>query len=200
MSEGESILTAPIAATCAHAAVAGAPRETAEARMRRIVDENYAFVWRSLRRLGVPDANVEDAAQQVLVVTARRLDDVRRDAERSFLFGAAIRVAADARRSARRRPEDANEMVEVMASDAPTPEDLATASAERRVLARALDAMPMRLRTVFVLYELEEMTSPEVAAALDLPLGTATSRLRRARIHFNKTIEKIRRELEGGAP
>lgn len=203
MSEAHIPLDAPFADAPTRRAdgdttSAEAPVETPDQRIRRIVDENYAFLWRSLRRLGVPDATLEDAAQQVLVVTARRLADVRRDAERSFLFGAAIRVAADSRRSTRRRREDASDQTDAVASNAPSPEDLAGTSAERRVLARALEAMPLRLRTVFVLYELEEMTTVEVAALLDVPLGTAASRLRRARALFKETIERIREERSGG--
>ena len=77
--------------------------ETTEGRMRRIIAEHYPFLWRSLRRLGVADAVLEDAGQQVLLVMARRLAEIRVSAERPFLFSAAVRVAADSRRSARRR-------------------------------------------------------------------------------------------------
>jgi RNA polymerase sigma-70 factor (ECF subfamily) len=165
--------------------------------MRRIIAEQYPFLWRSLRRLGVPDAQLEDAAQQVLVVMARRLNEIRVGAERTFVFSAAVRVAADARRSARRRREDPiSDASAEVASPLPTPEDLASVQSDRRVLAVALESIPMAFRTVFILYEIEEMTAAEIAVMLSLPAGTVASRLRRARELFKEAIEQIRCESE----
>lgn len=163
-------------------------------RVRRIVDESYAFLWRSLRRLGVPEAGVEDAAQQVLVVLARKLDVVQDGAERAFLFGVAVRVAADVRRSARRRPEDASVDVDAMPDHAPTPEDAAHASASRQVLDRALDELPIEQRTVLILFELEELTTAEVAEMLGIPHGTAASRLRLGRAAFKEAFARLSAE------
>ena len=69
------------------------------ARLAAAVRANYPFLWRSLRRLGLQAADVDDAAQQVLSVFARRLRDVEVGAERAFLFQTAVRVASDARRA-----------------------------------------------------------------------------------------------------
>src|SRR4051812_39693933 len=75
------------------------------ARLRSIVDANFDFIWRSLRRLGVAEHSVDDAAQQVWIVAARKLASITPGQERAFLFGTALRVASDARRSASRRRE-----------------------------------------------------------------------------------------------
>ena len=164
-------------------------------RVRRIVDESYDFVWRSLRRLGVPPAFVDDGAQQVFVVLVRRLDDVETGAERAFLFGVAVRVAADLRRSARRRREDPAEgVLDSLAHDGPSPEEIAEARSSRKILDRALDAMPIEQRTVFILYELEELSMAEVAKMIRIPPGTAASRLRRARELFDEAIKSARAE------
>jgi RNA polymerase sigma-70 factor (ECF subfamily) len=166
-----------------------------ERRIRRIVDESYEFLWRSLRRLGVAEDNVADAAQQVLVVLARRVDTVSEGSERAFLFGVAIRVAADARRSTRRRHEDGTgASVESVPDSAPSPEDIAESRALRRLLDRALDELPIEQRTVFVLYELEELTAAEVAVMLEIAPGTVASRLRRARALFQEAFERVRAE------
>ena len=165
--------------------------------MRRIIAEFYPFLWRSLRRLGVADAMLEDAAQQVLLVMARRLDEIRVDAERAFVFSAAVRVAADSRRSARRRREDPMaDGFDELTSTAPTPEDVASERSDRRVLAAALEAIPLSFRNVFILYELEEMTSAEIAVTLALPAGTVASRLRRARELFKEAIKQMQQEAE----
>lgn len=180
-----------VAVTAEPRADAGAP----ERRVRKIVDESYEFLWRSLRRLGVAEDNVADAAQQVLVVLARRVDSVREGSERAFLFGVAVRVAADARRSTRRRREDASgDPVEGFPDSAPSPEDVAESRALRRLLDRALDELPMDQRTVFVLYELEELTAAEVAVILEIAPGTVASRLRRARELFQQAFERLRGE------
>src|SRR4051812_29691540 len=76
-----------------------------DARMRAIQHEHFEFVWRSVRRLGVPDADADDAVQQVFIVTSRRLETIPDGSERAFLFGTAIRVASHARRAIRRRGE-----------------------------------------------------------------------------------------------
>ena len=71
--------------------------------------ENYELVWRTLRRLGVPQPSVEDAAQQVLVVLARRLSEVRVGAERALMPSGSVKRAAGSRpRSSRRVPEATN--------------------------------------------------------------------------------------------
>ncbi|HYJ08959.1 MAG TPA: sigma factor-like helix-turn-helix DNA-binding protein, partial [Polyangiaceae bacterium] len=59
----------------------------------------------------------------------------------------------------------------------------------REELDRGLLSLPFEQRTVFVLYELEGFTLPQIGEALGIPLGTATSRLRRARANFEAWVE-----------
>jgi RNA polymerase sigma-70 factor (ECF subfamily) len=165
-------------------------------RIRAIVAEHYGFLWRSLRRLGVPEADVEDAAQKCLCVIAERIDDVAEGREKSFLFGVALRVAQAARRTSRSRRDVLDDE---RIADVPAPDpDAGRQLDERRARAwldAILDAMPMELRTVFVLYEVEEMTMAEVAAALEIPQGTVASRLRRARATFEAHSLRLQRRL-----
>src|SRR4051794_8500526 len=79
-----------------------------DARLRRMLDESFDFIWRSLRRFGLSDDRADDAAQQVFIIAARKLDTIRPESERSFLFGTAMRVASDMRRSAVSRREVAH--------------------------------------------------------------------------------------------
>ena len=60
--------------------------------------------------------------------------------------------------------------------------------------------MPMDLRAPFVLFELEEMPTAEIAKVLELPLGTVASRLRRARDDFQKIVARMhaRETFRGG--
>jgi RNA polymerase sigma-70 factor, ECF subfamily len=176
---------------------AGSP----EKRLRELVDAHHDFVWRSLRRLGVPDGDVDDATQKVYSTLARKLDSVRAGAERSYLFQTALRVAADCRRTLRRRREvGGHDEDDQRPDDAPSAEDLVDLQRARKHLDRILDAMSLELRAVFVLFELDEMTMAQIAELLDVPPGTVASRLRRARAEFRREADALRpRKLAGGA-
>ncbi|HEX4478812.1 MAG TPA: sigma-70 family RNA polymerase sigma factor [Polyangiaceae bacterium] len=175
--------------------VDGAPSpRTRDARITAIVRAEHDFIWRLLRRIGVPESSVDDATQQVFCVAARRVNDIVPGKERSYLFGIALRVASDRRRSREAREQPVHRDTEEV-DPAPGPDELAEQRQRRLLLDEILAAMPMELRTVLVLFELEQMTKVEVAELLGLPVGTAVSRLRRAREEF-KAMAK--RRLSGG--
>jgi RNA polymerase sigma-70 factor (ECF subfamily) len=158
---------------------------SAPGRLRALVEEHYAFVWRSVRRLGVAAGDADDAAQQVFLVLARKLSAVRPGSEPRYLFQTALRVASDYRRAKRRRPETADGTPPPDPIDpAASPFDVLALRAERAMLDRVLDAMPIELRAVFILYEFDEMTMAEIANVTGLRPGTVASRLRRARTIF----------------
>jgi RNA polymerase sigma-70 factor (ECF subfamily) len=172
----------------------GAVAERHAARIRAIVAEHYGFLWRSLRRLGVPEADVEDAAQKCLCVVAERIDDIAEAKEKSFLFGVAVRVAHAARRMHRSRRDvlDEERIAEIPSPDPDAGEQLDERRA-RAILDAILESMPMDLRTVFVLFEIEELTMAEIAALLEIPAGTVASRLRRARQTFEALSVRLQR-------
>lgn len=157
-----------------------------EMRLRRLVDAHYDAVWRVLRRLGVPSHEADDAAQRVFVVTARRLDEIDPARECAYIMGIAVRTASETRRTLRRRREDAGTDHTEWPDLSDGPEALLDQKRARDLLDAIVAAMPLELRTIFVLRELEGLTLPEIAAIQGLPLGTATSRLRRARELFRK--------------
>jgi RNA polymerase sigma-70 factor, ECF subfamily len=149
--------------------------------LREVFDAHAAFVFRVLRRLGVPEGDLDDAAQDVFVVVHRNLSQYdHRCALRSWLFGIAYRVAASHRRKVRRRREEVRADVPVEAIQASQHDRVLLAEAHRLLL-DALDELEPERRAVFVLYELEQMTMPEVAQAVGCPLKTAYSRLYAAR-------------------
>ena len=164
-----------------------------EARITAIVRAEHDFIWRLLRRLGIPEASVDDATQQVFCVLSRRVDDVKAGSERSFLFGAALRVASDRRRSREFRDVPREATGDEM-DPAPNPEELAERHERRALLQVILEALPMELRTVIILFELEQMTKVEVSELLGIPVGTAVSRLRRAREEFKVLAKRHLRE------
>jgi RNA polymerase sigma-70 factor (ECF subfamily) len=151
-------------------------------------------VWRALRRFGVRESRVDDALQNVFLTLSSRLAGIVPGAERSFLLSTSVRVAANMRRLDTRSREVSSEHLDATASAARTPEELLDWKQRREALDRALDTLPLEQRAVFVLYELEGFSLPEIAQSLGIRLGTATSRLRRARGRF----EALAVELESG--
>lgn len=170
------------------------------ARLRRMLDESFDFIWRSLRRFGLSDDRADDAAQQVFIIASRKLDMIRPESERSFLFGTAMRVASDMRRSAVSRREVAHaDPGADLADTSKTPDELIDQHRARETLDRVLDAMEEDLRAVFVLFELEEMPTAEIATLLAIPTGTVASRLRRAREEFEVQVARIKMRRGGAA-
>jgi RNA polymerase sigma-70 factor, ECF subfamily len=167
-----------------HAAPVTTLRGVNESRLRQIVLQHFELLWRFLRRLGLPECDVDDAVQEVVLVVARKLDQVEVGRERSFVLSTAVRVASGFRRSARLRREVQDDELAAMPSPELDPEQLAQKQRLRLVLDDVLNQLPMELRAVFVLYELEELTMAEIATTLGLPPGTVASRLRRSRELF----------------
>jgi RNA polymerase sigma-70 factor, ECF subfamily len=168
-------------------------RRERDAVLRQLVADHFDFVWRWLRRVGVPAADADDGAQRVFMVAADRLGDIRPGAERAFLRGVALRVAGHARRAQRRRNEDLEEDLAHLRWEAGPDVDEALATRDAlRLLDALLDGMDLDLRETFVLFEVEEMTTAAIATLLELPEGTVKSRLRRAREDFGRRAARVR--------
>ena len=152
----------------------------------------FRGVWRLVRRFGVPSASADDAAQEVFIIAARRLDEIKIGHERRYLFGIAIRVAANARRARARRLDQATAMRLPSLRASSLSDALLDQKRMRELSDSVLDAMPLELRTAFVLFELEGFSVPEIAELLAIPTGTAASRLRRAR-EFQETVTQLKK-------
>ncbi|MCA9656472.1 MAG: sigma-70 family RNA polymerase sigma factor [Myxococcales bacterium] len=157
-----------------------------------LYDRHHGFVWRILRRLGVPPASLDDATQDVFVVVHRRRDALRADvAERSWLFGIARRVAADLHRGRRRTLRKLEALPSPGEPAAPLDEALERAEAADFVRA-FLERLDEGHRMVFLLSDVEGMTAPEIAETLELNLNTVYSRLRNARKKFEQAVARRR--------
>jgi len=174
-----------------HVGLVGADRRTSE-HTRSLVDDHFNFIWRSLRRLGVPEADVDDAAQEVFIAASRRIDSIEKGCERSFLFGTAIRVASNQRRRVARRREQRDAVVIDLHDPAPDPEATTNLAQTRQMLQQVLDELSVELKAVFVLFELEELSVPQIADLVGIPEGTVASRLRRAREAFQAAARRVR--------
>jgi RNA polymerase sigma-70 factor, ECF subfamily len=156
--------------------------------------EHFAFVWRTLRRFGVRESHLDDAAQETWVVVHRRLASFEgRSSLRTWLVGIAVRVASDHRRWRRRKdPHDPMPDDPPFAAPGVSPEGAAERAQAARLLDALLDTIPEERRAVFVLTELEGMSAPEVSEALGVPLNTVYSRLRVARSEFETAASRLR--------
>lgn len=172
-------------------------RVGADRSVARLLDAHYKRVWRLLRRLGVPTATVEDAAQEVFFIAARKLSTVTPGNEARYLYGISVRVAANRRRvSAVRHEQKDDDALARAVSGTPPADALLEHKQMRELLDLVLDALPDELRAAIVLFELEGFSEREIAELWELPLGTVASRLRRARAAFHRHAETLRSRYE----
>lgn len=171
-------------------------------RVRTAFQRHFDCVWRYLKRIGLNDADADDGAQQAFMVLSRKIDRVAVGKERAYLCRTAHRVAADMRKKAHRRHEqNDDDSVEEPGRESLNPENLTGQRAAREMLDHVLLQLPIDLRTVFVLFEIEEFSTDQIADTLELATGTVASRLRRAREKFQAIVSRIERQNEsrGGA-
>jgi len=176
--------------------------EADEARITAMFDAHYAAIWRTVRRLGVAEASVDDAVQRVFLVATRRLAAIARGHEARYLYGIAVRIASEVRRRDPRRREVTGDdaTFDALADDAPGPEASLIDHEARAALDEVLSDMPDELRAVLVLVEIEGLTVPELAEVLGVAGGTAASRLRRAREAFSASARRHRARLASRSP
>ncbi|OJY30936.1 MAG: hypothetical protein BGO98_29705 [Myxococcales bacterium 68-20] len=165
------------------------------ARLRTLVEGYYGQVWRLLSHFGVPRDLLDDAAQEVFLVAARRIDEIRVDREKAFLSGTAFHIARRISRKGSR--EDVTEDIEAEPDPAPSPETSLADKQARELLEKLLDTLETDLRMVFVLHEIEGLSSSEIASIVGVPVGTAVSRLRRAREKFQTAVEAHQKHWRG---
>lgn len=174
-------------------------------RVVAIVREHLHLVHRLARRLGVTSRDLEDVAQEVMLVVVRRLGAIEPSKERAFVAATTVRVTANWRRQRRRRPEEPSDQLELLHSlQGSAPPGAARAQGEQGVerarklelLQAALESMTEQQRETFILFELEQLTAREIAEQLQQSETAIVSRVRRARAAFASFLES--RGHEGG--
>jgi RNA polymerase sigma-70 factor (ECF subfamily) len=162
-------------------------------------DKHFAFAWRTVRRLGVPEAAADDAVQDVFFVVHRRLGDYDgRAPEKYWLLGIITKVVADHRRSYWRKesrcvPHEVDQDgAETLPSRHPAPLEQAEQAEALRLVVSLLDELDPAKREVLVLAQFEEMTAPEIAECLGLNVNTIYGRLRAARRAFDAAYARHR--------
>ncbi len=169
-------------------------------RFEDVYGEHFPFVWRSVRRLGVDASAVDDVVQEIFLVVHRRLAEFEARASlKTWLFGIVLRVVRQHRRTLRRKPAQLGGAAS-MDTDLDGVRDVAERGPHERVAEREavralhaiLDELDDEKRAVFVLAELEQMTVPEIAEAVETNVNTVYSRLRAARRDFDQAVARYR--------
>jgi RNA polymerase sigma-70 factor, ECF subfamily len=165
-----------------------------------VYTEHFPFVWRSVRRLGVDPSAVDDVVQEIFLVVHRRLAEFEaRASMKTWLFGIVLRVVRQHRRTLRRKPAqlggaaamDSN-LEELGDTYGQGPHERMAEREAVRALHAILDELDDEKREVFVLAELEQMTVPEIAEAVEANVNTVYSRLRAARREFDQAVVRHR--------
>ena len=167
--------------------------------LEAIYREHHTFVWRSLRRLGVADADVDDLVQEVFVVVHRRLEEFEgRSAITTWLFGIAYRVMQEHHRKGAARARREQQLEE---GRPPTAPDRRLSRVEAvGVLDELLDRLGEEQRTVFVMAEVAKLTAPEIAELTGAKLNTVYSRMRLARQGFDEALTRWLSRRKGELP
>lgn len=157
-----------------------------------VYQREFSYVYKTLRRLGVPSGETPDAVHDTFVVLYRRWEEVDPARPiRPWIFGISRRVAAKYRR--RRGPDQRQSNPEALAARGAAVDDEV---ARRELLWSILAELDEDRCVVFVLHDLEGHTAPEIARILDIPINTVYSRLRVARQEVRQAVNALR----GGPP
>jgi RNA polymerase sigma-70 factor (ECF subfamily) len=176
------------------AELASAPGAAALPPFEVVYQKYFDFVWASTRRLGVSLASTDDVVQEIFMVIHSKLQTLRQpESLRSWIYGIVRRTVSGHHRSQRTKAQSGAALAietEIFYPVGPTPQDLSEQSDKVKLLFSLLEGIEERKREVFILAELEEMSVPEIAEALEIPLNTAYSRLRAARIAFEERLAR----------
>src|SRR5262245_59410474 len=179
-----------------------APREgDRERRFREIYERRFHDVVKWLYALGMPASDTEDLAQEIFLVVRRQLHRFDGGNLAGWLYRITQLTVRDHRRRTwfknlilRRRNVDLARVEMPAAGPDVQYED----QQNRRRFQTLVAGMSEKLRTTFVLFEIEGYSGEEIAHIQDVPLGTVWTRLHLARKEFWKLLAK-QREGEGGA-
>ncbi|HET9955158.1 MAG TPA: RNA polymerase sigma factor [Polyangiaceae bacterium] len=170
--------------------------EDPRANFREVYDTHFAFVWRAVAHRGVPRSALDDVVQEVFLVVHRKLGEFEgRSSLRTWLAGIVRRVVADHVKKRSNRAVAQEVLEEHPAESGAEP----GAQAERRAAVALVEELLQKMsavqREVFVLYELEQMTTREIAALTGSNENTVQTRLKAARKVFQQGLARHRADF-----
>ena len=177
-----------------------APGPTGVPSFKAVYREYFDFVWSSARRLGIQPSGMDDLIQEVFMVIHAKLHTVeKQESLRSWIYGVVRRTASNHRRAGRAHadassgpPGDGEAL-----SREPTPLEQTERNAGLQLLMMLLDQLDEPKREIFSLVDVEDLSVPEAAEVLGIPLNTAYSRLRVARQSFEAALARHEARTKG---
>jgi RNA polymerase sigma-70 factor, ECF subfamily len=163
-----------------------------------VYEAQVDFVWRTVRRMGVREADTDDVVQEVFVIVHRRLAEFAGRAQvKTWVFKILVHVVRHYWRTHQRKPgdraaEDPAAIQTLVADHEHSPAAMYERVEALRVLDRLLAQLDEEKREVFVLAEIEQMTAAEIAEIVEANVNTVGSRLRAARQEFEKALLRFR--------
>jgi RNA polymerase sigma-70 factor, ECF subfamily len=173
---------------------------TLRTRFEAVFETEFSYVWSSLRRLGIPERDLEDVTHDTFMIVYKHFGsyDVSRPIK-PWLFAFTCRVAADYRKLGRNAREAVTGEVPDAAGSGPLPDATLASKQAAALVQEAIQKIAEDRRPVFILAELDEVPMPEIAATLEIPLNTAYSRLRLAREEFRAAVTRLQGRAHVGA-
>jgi RNA polymerase sigma-70 factor (ECF subfamily) len=153
------------------------------------VSVHYTPLWQFLRKMGLPPDRADDVAQGAFLIALERLPNIMTGSECAYLHATAIRIVHGMRRRSQREVLEAD--LDLGRSPSPSPEDAADQKRARELLEALLEGIEFQSRTVFLSFEVEGLTIPEIAASLAISRAAATCRLRQARRRFRALVRSL---------
>ena len=194
----ERMPSSTMAATDAPASLPLVAPAAARARLEGMFRAHHELIWRTLRRLGLSPDLAADTTQQAYLIAAERLESIRSGSERAFLFSTAIGLARTSFRRSQRCLLQSD--MDLHGDPALRSEEVTDRCSAMELMDRIFVKTDPDLVTVFVLFELEGLSAPEIAQLIAIPVGTVASRLRRARATFRAAAHRMELAHSGAVP
>jgi RNA polymerase sigma-70 factor, ECF subfamily len=179
----------PISTVLADAELVGACRGGDMAAWRGLYERYAPLVHRFASALGVPFEEREDAVQDIFIAVFRSLKHFRGEAQLStWIYRIAARHAI--RLGRRRRARETMRMA-MMKEKTAVVTDPSERSTQLATLDRMLGRLPLKKRTVLVLFEIEGLSAKEISDVVGCPENTVWSRLHHARSEMVKAARRM---------
>jgi RNA polymerase sigma-70 factor (ECF subfamily) len=166
---------------------------TGDDQLAQIYDQSFDNVFRWVRALGCPEADIEDVTQEVFLVVRRKLSSFNGDNLPAWLYQIASLMVRDHRRRAWFRRffrGDHEETLQSIASSAPSQYELLDTQRKRQLVYEIVRDMNAKWRAAFVLFEIEGYSGEEIAELERIPVATVFTHLHRARKEFFALLAK----------
>jgi len=155
---------------------------------KQLYDANFAFVERICRRLGTPEAELDDIVQETFVIAFKKLDHFSEGRITTWLYRIAANVVSSRHR--RRRIRTALFGLFTEPPPAPAVDRAYDAREAQQQVALVLERMAPKKREVFALFELDGMSGEEIAERVGCKVETVWTRLHYARQDFERIARK----------